>query len=105
MGKAAPMRTHVGQPVRLVDYRVPDFLVDSVDLDISLNRHDTRVVSTLRMRAHPEGRPDAALELDGDELGLVALQLDGENLDPASYVATPSQLRIAQPPRRPFTLR
>ena len=74
------MRTHVGQPVRLADYRVPDFLIDSVDLDISLDRHDTRVVATLAIRPHPDGRADAALELDGDELDLIALQLDGETL-------------------------
>ena len=49
------MRTHVGQPVRLADYRVPDFLIDSVDLDISLDRHATRVVATSESSV-----PDAA---------------------------------------------
>ena len=99
------MRTHVGQPVRLADYRVPDFLIDSVDLDISLDRSVTRVVATLALRPHPEGRVDAALELDGDELALTALRLDGEALEPSAYDATPSALRLANPPRRPFTLR
>jgi aminopeptidase N len=99
------MRTNVGQPVRLADYRVPDFLIDSVDLDISLDRHATRVVATLALRPHPEGRADAALELDGDELDLVALQLDCETLDLAAYVATPSELTLPRPPRRSFTLR
>src|SRR5271170_2818080 len=99
------MRTHVGQPVRLADYRVPDFLIDSVDLDISLDRSVTRVVATLALRPHPEGRVDAALELDGDELALTALHLDGEVLEPSAYDATPSALRLANPPRRPFTLR
>jgi aminopeptidase N len=99
------MRTHVGQPVRLADYRVPDFLIDSVDLDISLDRHATHVVSTLTIRPHPEGRTDAALELDGDELSLTALHLDGEALPVSAYVASPSELRIVEPPRRPFTLR
>ena len=99
------MRTHVGQPVRLADYRVPDFLIDSVDLDISLDRSVTRVVATLALRPHPEGRVDAALELDGDELALTALRLDGEALEPSAYDATPSALRLAKPPRRPFTLR
>ena len=88
------MRTHVGQPVRLADYRVPDFLIDSVDLDISLDRSATRVVSTLAIRPHPDGRAGAALELDGDELDLIALQLDGATLDLTSYVATPSDLSL-----------
>ena len=99
------MRTHVGQPVRLADYRVPDFLINSVDLDISLDRSVTRVVATLALRPHPEGRVDAALELDGDELALTALRLDGDALEPSAYDATPSALRLANPPRRPFTLR
>src|SRR6202453_3790913 len=99
------MRTHVGQPVRLADYRVPDFLIESVDLDISLDRHDTRVVATLAIRPPPDGRADAALELDGDELDLIALQLDGETLDLTACVATPSALTLPPPPRRPFTLR
>ena len=54
--RPAPMRTSVGQPVRLVDYRVPDFLIDMVELDISLDPHATRVVSTLSLRPNPAGR-------------------------------------------------
>ena len=99
------MRTAQGQPVRLEDYRVPDFLVDTVDLDISLDREATRVVATLAMRPHPQGRPDAALELDGDELELVAAALDGATLAPGAYKASPSGFVLPDPPRRPFTLR
>ena len=99
------MRTAQGQPVRLEDYRVPDFLVDTVDLDISLDREATRVVATLALRPHPQGRPDAALELDGDELELVAAALDGATLAPGAYKASPSGFALPDPPRRPFTLR
>ena len=28
------MRTDVAQPIRLADYRAPDYLIDRVDLDI-----------------------------------------------------------------------
>jgi aminopeptidase N len=99
------MRTHVGQPVRLADYRVPDFLVDEVDLDISLDRRATLVVATLSLRPHPLGLPDAPLSLDGDELELVTLHLDGEILPASAYVASPSELTIPNPPRRPFKLK
>ena len=54
------MRTSVGQPVRLSDYRVPDYLIDHVDLDVSLDIHATRVVSTLSMRPNPAGREAGA---------------------------------------------
>ena len=33
------MRTQQGQAVRLQDYRAPDFLIDSVEMDISLARN------------------------------------------------------------------
>ena len=33
------MRTSDGQPVRLSDYRVPDYFIDQVELDVSLDIH------------------------------------------------------------------
>jgi aminopeptidase N len=99
------MRTATGQPVRLEDYRAPDFLVDSVELDISLNGNATRVVAVLHMRPNPEGRAEAAVTLDGDELRLVSAALDGAALEPAAYEASPSQFVLPNPPRGPFVLR
>ena len=99
------MRTSVGQPVRLVDYRVPDYLIDSVELDISLDRHATRVVSTLAIRPNPEGAPDVALTLDGDELVFVSAELDGAPIAPSDFQASASQFVLPRPPRRPFTLK
>ena len=85
------MRTSVGQPVRLTDYRPPDYLIDLVDLDVSLDIHATRVVSTLSLRPNPAGRAGAALELDGDELLFISARLDGDPLDGSDFEATPSQ--------------
>jgi aminopeptidase N len=99
------MRTAVGQLVRLEDYRVPDYLVDFVDLDISLDRHATRVVAVLAMRPHPRGRLGAALTLDGDELHFVAAALDNATLDSSAYEVGPSAFVLRDPPRRAFTLR
>ncbi len=99
------MRTTVGQPVRLVDYHVPDFLIDAVDLDVALDRNATRVVSTLAIRPNPAGRPDVALTLDGDDLTLVSVELDGARLDPEAFQANPSQFVLPNPPRGAFTLK
>jgi aminopeptidase N len=99
------MRTTVGQPVRLVDYRVPDFLIESVDLDISLDRNATRVVSTLTIRPNPSGRTDVPLTLDGDELALVSAALDGAPLEAGSFQASPSQFVLSNPPRGAFMLK
>jgi aminopeptidase N len=98
------MRTDTPQIVRLEDYRPSDFLIDRVDLDIRLHPTETRVTATLAMRPNPQGRADAPLALDGDELQLVALALDGRSLSPADYAATPQSLTLPNAPRRPFTL-
>ncbi len=99
------MRTSVGQPVRLIDYRPPDYLIDLVDLDVSLDIHATRVVSTLSLRPNPAGRNGAPLELDGDELLFISARLDGAPLDDADFEASPSLFQLRRPPQRPFELK
>ena len=99
------MRSPAGQPVRLAEYRVPDFLVDHVEMEISLSGEATRAVAELTMRPNPRGQASAPLRLDGDELSLVSVALDGKPLDPAAFVVSPSELAIPQPPRGVFKLR
>jgi aminopeptidase N len=98
------MRTDTPHVVRLEDYRPSDFLVDRVELDIRLHPTETRITATLALRPNPQGNADAPLVLDGDELQLVALGLDGRPLAAGDYVATPQSLTISKLPQRPFTL-
>ncbi|MBS7539412.1 aminopeptidase N [Ancylobacter lacus] len=92
------------QPVRLVDYRPPDWLVDTVHLDVRLDPAQTRIRCRLGLRPNPAGRPDAPLILDGDELTLERLTLDGADLPAGAYDASPSRLTLHAPPRRPLSL-
>ena len=98
------MRTKQGRPVRLEDYRPPDWLVESVELDVSLDPTATRVRAALTLRPNGTGAALAPLMLDGEALTLRALKLDGAVLPPEQFVATPDQLTIAQPPQRRFRL-
>ena len=98
------MRTEQGRPVRLEDYRPPDWLVESVELDVSLDPTATRVRAALTLRPNGNGAVPAPLMLDGEALTLRALKLDGVALPPEQFVATPDQLTIAQPPQRRFRL-
>ncbi|MFA6964807.1 aminopeptidase N [Bosea sp. (in: a-proteobacteria)] len=90
--------------IRLEDYRPSDWLIDTVDLDISLHPQKTRVRALLGLRPNPAGRPGAPLILDGDELSLSGLRLDGLLIDESAYSATAQGLTLHAPPHRRFTL-
>src|SRR5229473_3913113 len=78
------------RPTRLADYRPPDFVVDTVDLVFDLGEADTRVASHVTLRRNPTAAtPGGPLRLDGDEVELVALALDGRSLAPADYQREP----------------
>ena len=98
------MRTDQGQPVLLSEYRPPDYLVDTVDLDFVLHLTATRVRAMMTLRPNPAGRSGAPLKLDGDGLVVQRVSLDGVALDLSSGFATPDRLLIEVPPARPFRL-
>jgi aminopeptidase N len=97
------MRTEESRPVRLKDYHPPDWLIETVELDVSLHPTAATVRAKLRLKPNSAGRP-APLVLDGEELKLASLTLDGKPLPAENFVATPDRLTIAQPPNRPFEL-
>ncbi len=97
------MRTDTAQPIRLKDYRAPDWLIDTVSLDVSLHPTQAKVRAALAVKPNPNGAA-APLVLDGDGLTLVSLKIDGAPLPSESYVATPEKLTIPQPPNGAFKL-
>ena len=97
------MRTEEPRPVRLEDYRPPDWRIETVELDVALHPTATTVRAKLSLSPNRAGAP-APLVLDGDELTLRAIRLDGKPLPADSFVATPDRLTIAQAPHRRFEL-
>src|SRR6185369_4378316 len=97
------MRTDISTPIKLKDYLPPAWLVETVRLDVSLEAKQTKVKATLALKPNPESG-SAPLTLDGDDLTLTGLKLDGAPLPPENYVVTAEGLIIAQPPNRPLTL-
>ncbi|MDT2024236.1 aminopeptidase N [Methylocella sp. CPCC 101449] len=98
------MRTDTARPVRLADYRVPDYLIDKVDLVVRLDRHETLVRARLTMRPNPKGKAGAPLLLDGDGLNGKLVGIDGTPPAQDSFRIGPDQLELFDPPRQPFTL-
>jgi aminopeptidase N len=98
------IRTEEPRPIRLSEYRPPDWLVETVELDVKLHPTQTPVRSTLKLKPNPAAGAPAPLVLNGEGLTLVSLKIDGAPVPRDGYVASPDGLTIAQPPHRSFTL-
>ena len=86
------------QPVRLADYAPYPWDVSSVDLIFDLHPTNTRVTMRLVAVRKPDADPDCALVLDGEDLVLDTIAVDGQPLDPAAYTTNGSTLTIQSPP-------
>jgi aminopeptidase N len=100
----ADMKTDTPRPILLKDYRPSNYLIDTVNLDVSLHPTRTRVRSRLSMRANPAVAKAGALKLDGELLELESVRLDGQKLDKDAYKTTDKDLTIARLPKGEFTL-
>lgn len=71
--------------VYLKDYTVPPFHVETVDLRFELDEHDTRVHARSALRRHPQAPAEASLRLDGQQLELLGVAVDGRVLAAEEY--------------------
>ena len=86
------------------DYTPPDYLIETAELTFDLNPELTRVVSKLSVRANHDRRQGARpLVLDGEELTLVSIKLNGEEIPASRYQLSEERLTISEPPES-FTL-
>jgi aminopeptidase N len=90
--------------VNLKDYTPPAFLISTVALDVDIQPPHATIRATLRCsRNAARNAPDEPLVLDGEDLELVSVKLDGVALGPAEYRADKAHLTIAKVPES-FTL-
>lgn len=83
------------QTTYLKDYAPPPFLITTVELDITIRDTDTIVTSTLAVVRNPHTvDPEAPLILDGEELELLDLRIDGRVLAENQYKLGPEYLTI-----------
>ena len=90
--------------IQLKDYRPPDYLIDTVELDVNLHPTATRVRARLAVRPNPAAEPGAPLTLDGEDLELDEVRLDGARLGTDAFDLTATVLTIPKVPEGPFTL-
>src|SRR2546430_7732198 len=90
------MREPQPKTIYLKDYTPPAFRVETVDLDVDIRDDHALVRARLDIKRLAGGN----LVLDGDELQLVSLSIDGHD---ARHEVTPAQLTVYDVPDR-FTL-
>ena len=89
--------------VRLADYRPAPYLLERTDLTVQLHSGHTEVVAQLAFLPNPLAQP-GPLVLQGVDLELLELRLDGELLPAEAFQLSADQLVIAQPPAGAFQL-
>src|SRR5690606_16445549 len=85
-------------------YRPPNFLIDSVHLDVALDRTRTRVRSRLKVRPNPAVAKPGPLRPDGELLELASARLDGRAHGARDYRRTGTELVVPAPPKAVFEL-
>ncbi len=91
------MTQNTPQTIRLADYTPPPFLIDTVDLDVNFLNGEVLVSARLAMRRNTAAN---TLVLDGEELELLSVSLDGVKLPESRYAVSASQLTLAGVPDR-----
>lgn len=87
------MRTDTPVTILRQDYQAFAFSIDKVELSFDLDPLGTRVHSRLELTRKTPGADDV-LALDGEELELVSVHVDGQPLDASRYALSDTQLLI-----------
>lgn len=95
------MQQNQHAPIYLQDYQVPDFLIDTVDLEFELGEDVTKVKSKLTIFKNPASKSLAHdLVLQGEDLILKSVSLDGKVLDALHYRVNGGSLTIYSLPEQ-----
>lgn len=95
------MRDAHPKTIFLKDYQAPAFLIETTDLRFELDEEFTRVRSRLTMRRNPLYAEHAAapLILDGQEMQLESVSIDGKTLGADAYSVDEDTLTIYALPK------
>ena len=75
------MKEAQAKNIYLKDYQAPDFYIEETDLNVCLFEDESFVEARLKIKRNPSSNnPNAALQLNGKELELLELRLNGKIL-------------------------
>ncbi|WP_422024529.1 aminopeptidase N [Roseibium sp.] len=98
------MPSETPTPIKLEDYQPPAYRIETANLNVLLDPTATKVISELKIACQPDTKPGTPLILDGDNLKLLSIAVDGEALPSNAYDVTPSALELTPPTGDAFTL-
>ncbi len=85
------------------DYKKPEYLIDSVDMTFDLGMEKTAIAAQMRVRRAPETPEHAPMRLDGEELVLKSVAVNGTLLTERDYALSDEGMILRDPPES-FTL-
>ncbi len=86
--------------IYLKDYQPPAYLIEKTELDFDLHEEYSRVVARLHIYRAAGVAEDTALVLNGQDLELKHLSIDGKALDGSDYTLADESLTIHRVPDR-----
>ncbi len=85
--------------IHLKDYRVPDYLIDSVYLEFDISPEATLVRAVLKMHRNPSAaKASGDVFLNGEQLELLEIHMNNQPLAADDYRTDDSGLTLIQPP-------
>ncbi|TWG65245.1 MULTISPECIES: aminopeptidase N [unclassified Aminobacter] len=93
------MRQDTGKVFRIEDYRPTEYFIPQTRLLFVLSPQETIVTAELEIERRDGTAPGTPLELDGDELECLGVEINGVAAADGSYEATVDKLTLHNPPQ------
>ncbi|MCQ2913696.1 MAG: aminopeptidase N [Alphaproteobacteria bacterium] len=79
------------------DYKKPDFQIKNVDISFELDSENTRVVTKMDVYKNIACKKKAKMWLDGDEVELISIKVNGKELSKDEYVLNEEGISLLKP--------
>ena len=81
------------------DYKKPDYQISHVDMTFDLDSEKTKATAEMKIQRAPDTPENAPMWLDGEELTLTGIAVNGKPLSEKEYILTEEGLELLNPPR------
>ena len=79
------------------DYKKPDYQISHVDMTFDLDSEKTKATAEMKIQRAPDTPENAPMWLDGEELTLTGIAVNGKPLSEKEYILTEEGLELLNP--------